>query len=285
MVSSARSGVRSRSPAVTAAYCLLRRDALLPKNLAVANRLIAGLPVLDRGLLLQHSELVELSLNALLMSVDETLTHAWFPVEGMVAHMLPVAGMAGTAGMARTSAGMAEMGLGLVGSEGMVNTSWVLGVAQSPVNCRVQAAGRAFQIELAPLRQLLLERTALRERLHGYVEVRQRQLAQQALCMNYHSVEQRLVRWLLMARDRLHSTELFLTHEVMAPLLGVRRESVTQAASALQRRGLISYSRGYLMLLDEAGLQRLACPCYQADLIVYAQVLDAPTAPTSPTSK
>ncbi len=234
-------------------------------NLSLANRLIADLPALERGLLLEHADLVELSVQELVGQAGEISAWAGFPVEGWVAQMLPVSHTG------RSSAG--EVGVAVVGSEGMFNTSLLLGGAQSAWHWRVQAAGRAFRIHREPLRQVMQERPALREGLYRYVDVQHRQLAQQALCMNYHAVEQRLVRCLLMARDRMHSSELFLTHDVLAQLLGVRRESVTQAASSLQRRGLLSYSRGYLMLLDEPALERLVCVCYQADLASYEACL------------
>ena len=120
--------------------------------------------------------------------------------------------------------------------------------------------------------------------INRYADARLSQLAQQTVCINHHSVEQRLARALLMTRDRVSSSEIFLTHEVFSLMLGVRRESVTQAASAFQRRGLISYSRGYVMLIDEPALQSIACGCYEADLQTYERAFPearviAPTRP------
>ena len=92
-------------------------------------------------------------------------------------------------------------------------------------------------------------------------------------CASFHTVEQRLARWLLMVKDRAHSTELLLAQEVLSHMLGVRRESVTQAASALQKRELISYSRGELMLLNQPGLQAAACGCYEADMAIYGRAM------------
>jgi CRP-like cAMP-binding protein len=136
---------------------------------------------------------------------------------------------------------------------------------------RVQAAGRAFRMTRTSLQQHLQQSSCLRNALSLYADVRLRQLAQQTVCVNHHSVVQRLARALLTARDQLASNELFLTHEAFALMLGVRRESVTQAASALHRRGLISYSRGYVMLLDETTLKKVACGCYAADVQTYEQ--------------
>ena len=119
------------------------------------------------------------------------------------------------------------------------------------------------------LQELLCANPFFREVLHRYIALRMDQLALNMACASCHSVEQRLARWLLMARDRAHSNELVLTHEVLALMLGVRRESVTQAASSLQKHGLISYSRGDLMLLDQPGLEAVACSCYRTDLEIY----------------
>jgi CRP-like cAMP-binding protein len=267
---------RALSASVAMAHHSCAGGYLPQRNLSLANRLVADLPAPERALLLAQGEMVEMALHEVLHSAGQANTCVWFPVEGWVAQMLPVP-QAGR-GSTPTAAHMG-LGIALVGNEGMLDTSMLLGAASSHLLSRVQAAGRAIRVGREPLHKLLQGRPALRERLHGYVHVRQRQLAQQALCMNYHAVEQRLVRCLLMARDRMHSSELFLTHDVLAPLLGVRRESVTQAASTLQRRGLVSYSRGYVMLLDEPALQRLACGCYLADLASYEESLGLEVSP------
>lgn len=232
----------------------------LQKDLSLANRLISALSPLDRALFLEHSELVELKLHKVLIEAGQRASHAYFPVDSFVSVILPVAGAP-------------HLEVALVGNEGMVSTSLVLGVTISSFTHLVQGAGRAFCIRRSALTQRLAESASLRTVLNRYIDARESQLAQQAACMNYHTVIQRLARWLLMTRDRAYSSELFLTHEVLALMLGVRRESVTQAANSFQRRGLISYNRGYVMLLDEAALQTIACDCYQADLMVYERTL------------
>jgi CRP-like cAMP-binding protein len=206
--------------------------------------------------LLAHSELVELELHTLVCVAGEASKHVWFPVEGFISIILPVPSAA-------------DMAIAQVGPEGMFHTSAVLDVEKSTFHARVQAAGRAFRLTRKTLQQHLQQSSCLREVLNRYADVRLSQLAQQSVCINHHSVAQRLARALLTARDRLSSNEFFLTHEVFSLMLGVRRESVSQAASALQRRGLINYSRGYVMLLDEAALKSIACGCYLADLQTY----------------
>ena len=228
----------------------------MQKNLSLANQLIAALPAQERGFLLAHSELVELKQHAMVCVVGEVSEYVWFPVEGFVSVILPVVGAA-------------DMAFAQVGSEGMFQISAVFDVERSAFNCRVQAAGRAFRMTRVTLQQHLHMGGSLRSILSLYANAHLNQLAQQSSCINHHSVEQRLARALLMTRDRLCSSELFLTHEVLSLMLGVRRESVTQAASAFQRRGLISYSRGYVMLLDEVALEQIACTCYEADLQIY----------------
>ncbi len=225
-------------------------------NLSLANRLLAALPAEDRAQLLQQCELVELKPHTVVLAEGEEMHHAWFPVEGFVSLQLPL-----------------EQGepleVGLVGDEGLFNASVLLRPGPSGLNCRAQATGRAFRIEARALSEQLQRSPALERVLHGYLDLRQAQLARQAACLVHHSVAQRLARWLLMTRDRAHSSELFLTHETLSLMLHARRESVTQAARRMQLLGHISYSRGYMMLLDEAALAATACPCWRTDRQAY----------------
>ncbi len=228
----------------------------LHADLSQANRLLAALPPQDRGRLLAQCELVEFKANSVLLVAGQAMTQAWFGVEGMVCQELLLDSDQ-------------RMEVGLVGHEGMFSTSLVLGADCSGWTCRAQGTGRAFGIGRAQLQEQLAHCAPLRQVLYGYADVCLRQLARQAACLKHHSVAQRLARWLLMARDRAHASELFLTHEALAQMLSARRESVTHCARRLQLSGLISYSRGYMMLLDQAALAQAACPCYHADLVTY----------------
>lgn len=232
----------------------------IQKDLSLANRLISALPARERGLFLEQSELVEIKLHNVLIEPGEAPAYAYFPVDSFVSVVLPVEDAP-------------NVQVALVGNEGMFGTGLVLDVATSAFISVVQRAGRAYRIDRDALQQRLDSDAPLRRVLHRYVAVRQSHLAQQAVCINQHSVKQRLARWLLMIRDRAHSRELFVTHQVLAMMLGVRRESVTRAANSFEQRGLISYSPGYVMLLDEAALQRVTCRCYQVDLTVYEHIL------------
>ena len=238
---------------------------LLQKDLSLVNRLIALLPANDRAIFLEHSEMVELKVKTVLVEAGKNPDHAYFPVDCVVVALLP-------------GNGADSVEIGLVGNEGMVNTSLVLGVRTSAFTSVVQGAGRSFKIHHKELEKQLLQNSCLRVVLNRYIDVRMRHLAQQVACKKSHTVEQRLVRWLLMTRDRAHANELFLTHEVLARMLGVRRESITQAARSLQTHGLISYTRGYVMLMDTAALEEVACSCYRSDISVYERTLRQPCA-------
>jgi CRP-like cAMP-binding protein len=155
----------------------------------------------------------------------------------------------------------------------MVGRSLILGVPASLLRVLVQGSGRAWQLDAATFTRALERSPALRQILDRYLYVVLRQLAQTAACTRFHFVEPRLARWLLMTRDRAHSDVFRITHELLAYMLGVRRVGVTRAASALQRRKLIQYTRGSLEILDAPGLASAACSCYASAKATYADVL------------
>lgn len=242
------------------------------KDLSLGNRLIAALPAFQRGLLLEHSEFVELKLHAVVVHAQERIDHGYFPIEGFVSNVFQVDGAADTE-------------VAMIGHEGMFSTDIVLGVAQASFSTVVQGAGRALKVHRNALRLRRADDSSLRDILMRYVAVGHRQAAQKIFCMNHHNVKQRLARSLLMARDRGHSNEMFVTHDALSIMLGVRRETVSIAASALQQSGLISYSRGYVMLLDESALEAASCPCYSAELDAYNKMFapqDMPVPQLSP---
>jgi CRP-like cAMP-binding protein len=155
----------------------------------------------------------------------------------------------------------------------MLGSQVALGVGRSPLHGVVQGSGSALRIATIPFRGQLAQCAALQRVLHRYVAVLMVQLATSAVCLRFHQIGPRLARWLLMSHDRAGADTFRITHQFLAYMLGVRRVGITAAATALQRVGLIEYRRGVLTVLDRAGLQAVACPCYAADRRAYADRL------------
>jgi CRP-like cAMP-binding protein len=231
------------------------RKRSLPDNL-----LLAALPAADRRRLLANCELIGLVAGDTLVQAGDVARHVFFPIHGFISLIAPIDRDA-------------QLEVGLVGNEGMVGTSVILGVNVSLLRALVQGAGSAWRLDAATLTRELERSTALRRVLHRYLYVVLGQLAQSAACTRFHFVEARLARWLLMTRDRAHSNGFQITQQFLAYMLGVRRVGVTRAASALQRRKLIQYTRGSLEILDPLGLAAAACSCYASDKATYAGVL------------
>lgn len=225
----------------------------------VVNRLVAVLPRRDRERLLAACVTVDLTVGDVLCERGEPIRHAYFPLDGFISMLLTVDDHA-------------NLGLDLVGNEGMVGIPLALGVPVSPLRAAVQGPGSALRISPASLRHELRRSTALRNTLKRYAYVSLAQLAQAAACNSFHALDARLVRWLLMTHDRSRSDELRLTHELLAQTLGVRRVGVTNAASTLQKRSLVSYRRGHIRVLDRSGLEAASCSCYRAARNTYTRV-------------
>jgi CRP-like cAMP-binding protein len=225
-----------------------------------ANRLLAGLPAKDRKPLIARCEEVELSFGQVLDEPGQRIGHVYFPIDSYVSLVTKVAGEA-------------SLEVGLVGDEGMHGVSLVLGIDASPLHALVQGAGTAFRMSASAFRRECGARPALQRALNRYLYVLMSQLAQTAACTRYHLIEARLARWLLMTQDRAHADTFSVTHEFLAWMLGVRRVGVTGAASALQRRQLISYRRGVVTVLNRRGLEAASCPCYRINKNVYDRVL------------
>jgi CRP-like cAMP-binding protein len=153
--------------------------------------------------------------------------------------------------------------VGMVGPEGMVGVPLALGIKQSPMRALVQGGGPALRMTAVRFRTELGRSPPLRSGLSRYIHALMGQITQTAACNRFHLVEARLARWLLMTRDRMDSESFRMTQDFLAHMLGVRRVGVTQAASALQRRKLIEYSRGRIRILDHRGLEAAACSCYE----------------------
>jgi len=224
------------------------------------NRLINALPSVDRQRFLAGCEHVELVFADVMIEAGEKCAHVYFPTGSFISLVAAVDEHE-------------RLEVGIVGDEGMVGTSLVLGVSVSPLHALVQGAGPALRMGAVAFRRQLESSAALRQGLNRYIYVLLNQLAQTALCTRYHFVEARLARWLLMTRDRAHSDQFSLTHEFLAYMLGVRRVGITTAARALEQRSLIDYSRGKITILDNKALEATACECYKQDIAVYARIL------------
>lgn len=222
---------------------------------SLSNALLAALPAGKRRSLLSTLEPVTLTFGDVLLEPGERIEHVFFPGNSLVSLL--------------TEEGKRAVEVGLVGHEGMVGVSLALGIDVSPVRAVVQGTGLAMRMKKERfLREFRASPTLQRKVLH-YSHALMSQVTQISACNRLHNVEARLARWLLMTRDRLRSNQFQLTHEFLGHMLGVRRVGITQAAGALQRRKLISYSRGHIRILDSKGLEAASCRCYQIVKALY----------------
>lgn len=220
------------------------------------NHLIQLLPLKDRKRLVAACESVELVLAEVLCEPGATTRHVYFPTEGFISLVAKVEGSTGVE-------------VGMIGREGMLGAQLSLDVATAPLHALVQGPGAALRVETAAFRHELELSPALQRLLKHYVYVLMIQLANSAACQRFHMVNARLARWLLMSEDRAQAETFHVTQEFLAYMLGVRRVGVTNAASTLQRAGLIEYHRGQVHVLNRSGLESAACTCYASDQSAY----------------
>lgn len=228
------------------------------KQVSVPNRLLAALPRKDYRKLLPVLEPVKLAYEEVLYEAHAPIRHVYFPNDCFVSMLTTV-----------DSSRAAEVGL--IGSEGMIGLPVALGVAASPFRAVVQGGGTAMRMKIADFRRDFSESAALRRELFLFTHLLMIQIAQTAACNRFHVVTQRMARWLLMTRDRVHSNEFRITQEFLALMLGIRRVGVNVAARSLQERKFIGYRRGSITILDHRGLAAAACGCYKTVKDIYTQ--------------
>ena len=210
-------------------------------------------------------EQVELPLGRVLYESGTTLSHVYFPTTAIVSLLYVM-----------ENGASAE--IAVVGNEGIVGVSLFMGGETTPSRAVVQSAGQGFRLSAERLKAEFNLAGPVLHLLLRYTQALLTQMAQTAVCNRHHSLDQQLCRWLLLSLDRLSSNELVMTQELIANMLGVRREGVTEGALKLQRAGLIRYSRGHITVLDRPGLEKRSCECYAVVKKEYDRLLPAVTA-------
>ncbi|HTO51133.1 MAG TPA: Crp/Fnr family transcriptional regulator [Burkholderiales bacterium] len=220
-----------------------------PVHSPTQNHLLAVLPPIERERVYPELELVHMALGGVLYESGSKLDHVYFPATAIIS-LLYVMGDGASAEIA------------VVGNDGMVGVALFMGGETTPSRAVVQSAGAAYRLSGNVLKSEFRRGGAMQQLLLRYTQALLTQMAQTAVCNRHHSVDQQLCRWLLLSLDRLSSNELTMTQELIANMLGVRREGVTEAAGKLQAAGAIRYSRGRITVLDRPALEAQACECY-----------------------
>lgn len=224
------------------------------------NRLLSSLPRVERRQFLDRCETVELAFGSVLCEADEPFRQVYFPLTSFIS-------------LVATVSGHQPLEMGLIGSEGVLGATLILGVAEAPLKAIVQGPGSALRMGVAQFQKARHDSPTLMRGLYRYLYVLMAQLSQTTACTRFHEVDARLARWLLMTHDRAHADHFHLTHQFLADMLGVRRSGITVAAGLLQQRGLIHYARGEIQILDRDGLESASCECYEAVVEDYARLL------------
>jgi CRP-like cAMP-binding protein len=230
-----------------------------------ANQLLAALPAVDLQRWLPQLEAVSMPLGHVLHESGRTLSHVYFPTTAIVSLLYVL-----------ENGASAE--IAVVGNEGVVGISLFMGGESTPSRAVVQSAGLALRLRANLIKQEFEQAGPAMHLLLRYTQALITQMAQTAVCNRHHSLDQQLCRWLLLSLDRLQGSELVMTQELIANMLGVRREGVTEAALKLQKLGLIRYARGHIAVLDRPGVERRTCECYAVVKKEYDRLLPSRTA-------
>jgi CRP-like cAMP-binding protein len=226
------------------------------------NHLIAALPPAESQRWLPLIEPVEMPLGAVLYEPGVTLSHVYFPATSIVSLLYVL-----------QDGASAE--IAVVGNEGVVGVSLFMGGESTPSRAVVQSAGMGYRLKAQAMKDEFHRAGAMLRLFLRYTQALITQMAQTAVCNRHHSLDQQLCRWLLLSLDRLEGNELVMTQELIANMLGVRREGVTEGAMKLQQSGLIRYHRGHITVLDRPGMERRSCECYAVVKAEYDRLLRA----------
>ena len=222
---------------------------MAPVSEAKGNDLLAALPAAEWRRWLPQLEAVDMPLGQVLYEAGGTLSHVYFPITAIVSLLYVM-----------ENGASAE--IAVVGNEGIVGVSLFMGGGSASSRGVVQSAGKGFRMRSQLMKDEFDRAGPVMHVLLRYTQALITQMAQTAVCNRHHTLHQQLCRWLLLSMDRLSGNELVMTQELIANMLGVRREGVTEAALELQRLGLIRYARGRITVLDRPGLEQRTCECY-----------------------
>lgn len=222
--------------------------------------LLAALPSEEWGRLAPRLELVNLPLGAVLYESGMSMSHVYFPTTAIVSLLYVL-----------ENGASAE--IAVVGREGVVGIALFMGGGTTPSRAVVQSAGHGYRLRAQLIQDEFNQAGPVMHLLLRYTQALITQMAQTAVCNRHHSLDQQLCRWLLLSLDCLHTNELVMTQELIANMLGVRREGVTEAALKLQRLGLIRYARGHITVLDRPALEQRVCECYDVVKREYDRLL------------
>jgi CRP-like cAMP-binding protein len=227
---------------------------------ALSNHLLAALPAEEFAVLERGMDRVSLSLGEVIYESGEQLEYVYFPTTAIISLLYIM-----------ENGSTAE--IGMTGNDGLVGVALFMGGLTTPNRAVVQSAGNAFRLASKPLQAAFSMGGVFQSILLRYTQYLMTQISQTAVCNRLHSVEQQLARWLLINHDLLQSNKLVMTHELIANMLGVRREGVSIAAGNLQRTGLIKYSRGTITMLDRRAMETEVCECYRVVKDEYDRLL------------
>ena len=238
----------------------MNADNIPTKETPRENHLLAALPADDYDRIAPHLEFISLSLGQVLYESGDRMTHLFFPTTAIISLLYIM-----------QNGNTAE--IGIAGNNGLVGVALFMGGDTTSNRAVVQSAGRAVRMRPDALRTEFKRGGVFQDLLLRYTQALMTQISQTAVCNRLHSVEQQLCRWLLINHDQLPADKLVMTHDLVANMLGVRREGVTIAAGHLQDRGYIQYSRGTVNIIDRKGLERACCECYQVVSDEYDRLL------------